>query len=353
MKNRLNSYCIFILSGLVFFSNLKADDYKQIIRLYGYWKFSVGDNPDWANPGYNDNNWDNIYVPASFEKNGYEGYNGYAWYRKSFQMADISYDLPMYLMMGKIDDVDEVYLNGKLIGKTGVFPPDFETAWSKQRQYLIPKNLLKTNGYNVIAVRLYDTHGSGGIRSGNIGIFVDNDYYMLDLPLNGQWKFMLGNKREWREKNFNDSGWKTITVPSSWDSQGYNDYDGYGCYRLTFKVPQNMKDETKYLSLGKIDDIDEVYFNGTFIGSVYDLVSKNSYSNGREYAVQRFYYIPENLINYSGNNVIAVVVYDGISRGGIYEGPIGIISETNYNRLKNRKEAPSTFWEILYEWLVE
>ncbi len=45
--------------------------------------------------------------------------------------------LKMYL--GKIDDADQTYLNGKLIGETGSFPPNYVTQWEKQRIYIIPE----------------------------------------------------------------------------------------------------------------------------------------------------------------------------------------------------------------------
>ena len=330
-----------------------ADDYKILSRLTGYWKFSIGDDMIWAKPEYDDRNWDQIYVPAGWEKSGYDDYNGYAWYRKTFEISVIPDRSPVFLLLGKIDDVDEVYLNGHLIGSSGSFPPDYKTAYSENRRYIIPENLLNKNGKNVIAVRVYDSKETGGIYSGSVGIYYDADYSLLDIPLEGYWSFRIGNRREWKEPEFNDTDWDSILVPASWESQGYPDYDGYSCYRKKIIIPKKYESNPLYLSLGKIDDIDEVYFNGTFIGTVYDLKGQESYHRrGQEYKARRIYYIPDYLIKYNKQNIIAVLVYDGQISGGIYEGPIGIMSDENINRYKRKHNDPEDFWDFLYEWFT-
>ena len=63
-----------------------ANNLKEIVNLKGYWKFSVGDNPEWKNPDFNDTDWERHYVPRSWESNGYKGYNGFAWYRTEFDL---------------------------------------------------------------------------------------------------------------------------------------------------------------------------------------------------------------------------------------------------------------------------
>jgi hypothetical protein len=331
-----------------------GSDLKMVIRLSGYWKFSVGDDLSWSRPEFNDNNWDRVYLPAEWEKNGYEGYNGYAWYRKVFDAYSLPGESPIFLNLGKIDDVDEVYMNGHLIGSTGTFPPNYRQAHNVERKYQVPKDLIYTNKPNIIAVRVYDGWGPGGIRSGNIGISIDADYSLIDLPLEGKWAFMTGSRREWRDLGYDDSKWETITVPSTWESQGYNDYDGYATYRRSFIMPQKLNGLPKYLSLGKVDDIDEVYFNGEFIGTVYDLMARNDFRRyGMEYSIKRIYHIPEHLIQYGRKNVITVVVYDQQGLGGIYEGPVGIMTSNNFQRYRNKHYEPETLWDVLYKWLME
>ena len=52
---------------LVPFLKIHAEDLRTVTRLSGYWKFSVGDKLEWADPDFNDTNWDEIRVPDSWE----------------------------------------------------------------------------------------------------------------------------------------------------------------------------------------------------------------------------------------------------------------------------------------------
>lgn len=70
------------------------------------------------------------------------------------------------LNLGKIDDADQTYFNGKLIGETGSFPPNYTTQWEKQRVYTIPENEVQWDKENVIAVRIYNLVGGMGMWEG-------------------------------------------------------------------------------------------------------------------------------------------------------------------------------------------
>jgi hypothetical protein len=328
-----------------------AEDLHKIVSLSGEWRFSIGDDSKWANPSYDDSEWDQISVPGNWENQGYNDYNGYAWYRKSFRISEIPAKTTIYLILGRIDDVDQVFLNGKEIGKSGKFPPEFKTAYDRTRRYIIPMEYLNANGNNVISVRVYDSYQDGGITDGPVGLFIDEDNELLNLDLSGKWKFQTGNDRAWRSTDFNDESWNSISVPSAWENQGYEDYDGYAWYRLQFKLPSDFITGDLYLSMGKIDDIDDVYLNGELIGNVYDL-KKSFYSRGDgwQYNMRRIYKIKEGLLNRNGVNTIAVKVYDGQGLGGIYEGPIGIMSAENYRRYKNNHHTEDrSFWEYMYD----
>jgi beta-galactosidase/beta-glucuronidase len=56
------------------------------------------------------------------------------------------------------------------------------------------------------------------------------------LNLSGRWKFSLGDEDEWKDEKFNDSNWEKVSVPSSWENQGFHGYDGYAWYRTSFTV---------------------------------------------------------------------------------------------------------------------
>ncbi len=95
-------------------------------------------NDEWISPKFDDSKWESIHVPSPWEDEGFNGYNGYAFYRKNITISSTYKDRMLYLNMGYIDDVDEVYLNGNKIGSTGSFPPNYNTAYNAERIYYIP-----------------------------------------------------------------------------------------------------------------------------------------------------------------------------------------------------------------------
>ncbi|HJT24332.1 MAG TPA: glycoside hydrolase, partial [bacterium] len=71
--------------------------------------------------------------------------------------------------LGKIDDADITYLNGKEIGHMGDFPPGKNTAWDQVRHYEIPARLIRFGKDNVISVRVYNGQGDAGLYEGPLG----------------------------------------------------------------------------------------------------------------------------------------------------------------------------------------
>lgn len=308
-------------------------EWKQVINLAGEWKFSVGDNPNWSSTDLNDESWEKIEVPSSWENQGFHGYDGYAWYRIQFELPLNSKENTLYLFLGYVDDVDQVFINGKLVGFSGSFPPDFWTAYNILRRYPVPANILNFGGKNTIAVRVYDDQLEGGILSGDIGIYTKGKVFQNSVELIGTWKFRTGDNPTWKESTFNDSTWSTIVVPGYWETQGYPDYDGFAWYRKTVFIPDDFKNKKLILVLGKIDDLDEAYINGKRVGSTGDM---NDFNNlGDNYLKLRGYYLSNDDLKYGGKNVIAVRVFDGFRDGGIYEGPAAIVPMKEYTEYWN------------------
>ncbi len=331
-----------------------AEELRKLVQLTGYWKFSVGDYAEWADPKFDDSDWDEIRVPGKWEDNGYDEYNGYAWYRIKFRIEDTETRGVIYLITGRIDDVNEVYLNGKLLSRSGKFPPDYKTAYNEKRKYVIPPDYLNVDQANTLAIRVYDSYLDGGIVEGPCGIYVDEDYSLLDYDLSGKWKFHLGDNKQWSSADYNDDLWSEINVPSDWENEGYEDYDGYAWYRKEFRLPAKLRNtDNLYLCLGKIDDYDHVYLNGKSIGNVFQLEKNGDYKRrGYEYNARRLYKIPDNLLKKDGINVISIRVYDEVWRGGIYEGPIGIMTESNYKEYTRKHYESQSFWDFVIDRLI-
>nr|WP_321451559.1 beta galactosidase jelly roll domain-containing protein [uncultured Carboxylicivirga sp.] len=339
--------CCFIL-GFIGQNNTTAQILTKKYHLEGFWKFSIGDKQQWKNPTFDDSMWDQIKSGQDWESQGYNDYNGFAWYRKTLNIQSTP-KKTLILKIGAIDDADQVYFNGTLIGKTGGFPPTPSTAYNQTREYKIPQHLW-LNGANTIAIRVYDFYDRGGITSNPLAIYEDISADYLTMDLSGIWYFKTGNNSQFKSADFNHSNWEQINVPGKWEDQGWPYYDGIAWYRTNFYLSPDAKQNKMYLILGRIDDEDEVYFNGQKIGE-----TKNKHSNWstNAYRELRIYPIPDHLLNYNSTNTIAVKVKDDQLDGGIYEGPIGIATKEQADDLRSIFKQNKSSWETFLEWIYD
>ena len=333
--------------------SLKAENLKKIMNMEGTWKFTIGDDLEWAEVNYDDKEWDYVYVPRSWESSGFINYNGYAWYRKEFQINGTLDEESLFLIIGYIDDVDEVYLNGELIGTSGVFPPLVRTAYDVLRKYPFPTELLNKQGKNVIAVRVFDDYREGGIYKGPIGIFYDEDNNLLSLNLTGYWDFETVDKASNNaDKIYNQQDGK-IYVPGFWETRGFTDFDGSGVYTTTFRLPDRFDEEDIMIVVGYIDDIDKVYINDIKVGTVSDMRNREN-RDTPDHQILRGYPIPTGTLNRGGVNTLIVKVYDTGGLGGIYEGPVGLITTNNFKLLKEKQvDRPYNKWENIFKSIFE
>jgi len=156
-----------ILIGILTVSCQTKQRNKNNLKLPLEWKFQTGDNPEYANPSFDDQAWKTIQSGNSWEKQGFPDYTGTAWYRihivipSSFRNTEAPYQY-LHLSLGKIDDCDDTFLNGKHIGRT-------ETV-SEERGYLLPYDLIQWDKENVIAVKVLDWVGDGGLINGTCSL---------------------------------------------------------------------------------------------------------------------------------------------------------------------------------------
>ena len=144
------------------------------------WKFKTGDDPAWATAAFDDSQWATINPKIIWEEQGYKGYNGFAWYRCKVLIRSSARDQSnvgdsLQVVLGKIDDCDQVYLNGELIGENArnigakIKPTDAfikETGrWNLDRRYVLAAGdpRIHWDQENLIAVRSFDQGGAGGM----------------------------------------------------------------------------------------------------------------------------------------------------------------------------------------------
>jgi len=108
--------------------------------------------------------------------------------------------------------------------------------------------------------------------------------------------------------DYNDSMWPIMKLPQRWDIPGVGEFDGAVWYRKKIEMPQQMLGQDIILSLGPIDKMDRVYFNGKFVGAI-EVPSM--------WQVNRIYAVPAKLVK-TGINVISVRVLNTESGGGFW-----------------------------------
>ncbi|BAP32323.1 uncharacterized protein CHSO_3286 [Chryseobacterium sp. StRB126] len=111
----------------------------------------------------------------------------------------------------------------------------------------------------------------------------------------------IGLNQHWEKDNANDSGWKTMMLPGSWEDQE-GSFDGSVWFRKEIILPKGADQKTAFLNLGRIKDADVTYINGVKVGNV-------TY----EYP-PRWYDIPKGVLK-EGKNTITVRVMNGSGKG--------------------------------------
>lgn len=138
--------------------------FERPVVLKTDWLFRKGDNLDWRDETVEESFWVKRSVP-DYGISKTENLTGYHWYRCSFYLPD-NYTTPVEpiaIQLGRIRDIDEFYLNGTLIDKTGTVLPKLEVDFQKIRIYSLPTHLLKP-GLNIMAIRIYAATNLNGLK---------------------------------------------------------------------------------------------------------------------------------------------------------------------------------------------
>jgi sialate O-acetylesterase len=129
---------------------------------------------------FNDNSWGELNTPSLWENQPLGDLDGVVWMRKTITLTADDLKNKAVLSLAKIDDEDITYVNGIEIGRN--------TQYDLKRVYSVPANVLK-EGKNVIAVRIVDNSGGGGIygEAQDLKLAIGSK----SIPLDGKWKFRV------------------------------------------------------------------------------------------------------------------------------------------------------------------
>jgi hypothetical protein len=133
---------------------------ESSVELAGPWKFHVGDAAAWAQPDFDDSNWEDVdLTPGSkglavgWTARGHAGYSGYAWYRLQVSVTGANRSLALK-MPEDFDDAYQVFVNGQRVGEFGKFTPNGVTAYiTLPTAFRLPKGV--RDGTVTIAIRMW------------------------------------------------------------------------------------------------------------------------------------------------------------------------------------------------------
>lgn len=232
----------------------------------------------------------------------------YGWYRCHISVPPEYSGFDLVLKLGIVDDTDWTFVNGIMIGTTA--------AYNAERVYVIPAKLLKPGSDNVIAVKVYDIVGTGGLLcEPRLG---------LRLAPSNEWLFAPGDAEQPDSRasaDLDDEGWQRIPLPDEeWDKrQPANNV--YGWYRLHFRLPQALPSGPVILDLGIVNDVDQTLLNGQLVGATGGFPPTFASAAGEP----RLYPLPDGALKLGANNVLALRVFNGEAKGGIQGEPTLLI----------------------------
>ena len=141
--------------------------------------------------------WSPIDLPASWESQSvksWQQHDGYAWYRAYVHIPASWAGSRLLLTADSIDDVDEAFFNGIKVGANGSMPPLYGDPSSDiRRPFVIHPEWIRFGSDNLIAWRVYDKGGQGGIIQGPVHLSRRDDA----IDLQGKWLFRTGDMPSW------------------------------------------------------------------------------------------------------------------------------------------------------------
>jgi sialate O-acetylesterase len=144
-----------------------------------------GTRDKWGGVATDSTGWETMNLPTAWEQAGIptlEKFDGIVWFRKEFDLPAGAEQKDIKLHLGPIDDDDTTWVNGVQVG--GI------EGYNIDRTYTVHANLLKP-GKNVIAVRVLDTGGAGGIYGKPEQLTVEIPG-QAPVALAGPWQYKIG-----------------------------------------------------------------------------------------------------------------------------------------------------------------
>ena len=171
--------------------------HARMSALIARWQVGVpveaGSTTAWKEVDFDDSTWATLQTPQVWQEQGLAELNGVIWYRRVIDLTPQQAVESSILYLAMVDDCDETMVNGQSVGGL--------CGWDAPRRYELPAGLLKA-GRNVIAVRVTDNAGNGGIWGDSLTLKLQTG--VETLPLAGAWKARVENIMDKSQPGPND-----------------------------------------------------------------------------------------------------------------------------------------------------
>ena len=137
-------------------------------------------SPPWSATDLDARLWKAVTLPTYWENAGYPDFDGTFWFRRTVDLPEDWNGSDAELHLGAVDDNDTTWVNGVEVGAT--------IGYNLPRVYRVPAGVLKRST-NVIAVRVLDTGGNGGLYGGDdpMRLVVNAGGKTNSISLAGEW----------------------------------------------------------------------------------------------------------------------------------------------------------------------
>lgn len=143
-----------------------SDKEKDIVDLNRNFRFAIGDNLEWAKPGFDYSKWDTAYFPFSIDALMPFGFKGNVWFRSTFNITPELASKPLSFIVYQYG-ASEIYIDGKLIHQFG----KVSTALTNEERFNPQSSpvtfKVDSVGLHSIAIR-YSNHANLDMENGAI-----------------------------------------------------------------------------------------------------------------------------------------------------------------------------------------
>lgn len=142
----------------------------------------IGLMQQWQNDNVNWDSWPTMMLPKPWEADALVNRDGSVWFKKTFHLTASQATQAATLRLGRIDDSDQCWINGQLVGSTYMSSGAF-------RVYNVNASILQA-GENTITVRVRDHGYIGGMLGPDTDMRIHAAMWQVSLV--GHWHYREG-----------------------------------------------------------------------------------------------------------------------------------------------------------------